>query len=187
MTVAIGSAARPTNKIGPLGVNNGILIAAGVLAMGAIGLAGFSFVAGVTRDGGLGAPAPDPGVVIAAPDATDGEPADQPDEPGDSEAAIGNNEGRRETNNDGTSDDSGTTTGTGGDDPEQSDDSADSTSPDTSTADQESETTVYIIKPGDTLTAISAATGVSVDKLVAANAIADPDLIYAGSALEIPN
>lgn len=45
---------------------------------------------------------------------------------------------------------------------------------------------IYIIAPGDTLSGISAATGVSVDKLAYVNDIADVNLIYAGSALEIP-
>lgn len=45
---------------------------------------------------------------------------------------------------------------------------------------------IYIIQPGDTLSGISAATGVSVDKLALANDIADVNLIYAGSALVIP-
>ena len=45
---------------------------------------------------------------------------------------------------------------------------------------------IYIIVPGDTLSGISAATGVSVDKLAYVNGIADVNLIYAGSALEIP-
>ena len=45
---------------------------------------------------------------------------------------------------------------------------------------------IYIIAPGDTLSGISAATGVSVDKLAYVNGIADVNLIYAGSALEIP-
>lgn len=45
---------------------------------------------------------------------------------------------------------------------------------------------IYIIQPGDTLSGISAATGVSVDKLAYVNGIVDVNLIYAGSALEIP-
>lgn len=45
---------------------------------------------------------------------------------------------------------------------------------------------IYIIAPGDTLSGISAATGVSVDKLAYVNGIVDVNLIYAGSALEIP-
>ena len=45
---------------------------------------------------------------------------------------------------------------------------------------------IYIIQPGDTLSGISAATGVSVDKLAYVNGIADVNLIYAGSTLEIP-
>ena len=45
---------------------------------------------------------------------------------------------------------------------------------------------IYISAPGETLSGISAATGVSVDKLAYVNGIADVNLIYAGSALEIP-
>lgn len=45
---------------------------------------------------------------------------------------------------------------------------------------------VYIIREGDTLSAVSALLGVSVDRLVAWNDIVDPNLIYKGSALEIP-
>ena len=45
---------------------------------------------------------------------------------------------------------------------------------------------IYYIERGDTLAKISAATGVSVDRLVAANDIVNPNLIYAGSALEVP-
>lgn len=45
---------------------------------------------------------------------------------------------------------------------------------------------VYIVQPGDTLSSISAATGVSVDKLVQANSIEDVNRIYRKSALVIP-
>lgn len=45
---------------------------------------------------------------------------------------------------------------------------------------------VYLIKVDDTLTAISAETGVPIDKLVAANGIENPNLIYAGASLLIP-
>lgn len=45
---------------------------------------------------------------------------------------------------------------------------------------------VYLIKPGDTLSSISAAVGVSVDALMHANQIINPNLIYANSALRIP-
>lgn len=46
--------------------------------------------------------------------------------------------------------------------------------------------TVWQVVEGDTLSAISSATGVSVDKIVAHNGIQDPNVIYAGSALRIP-
>ncbi|MEW1548377.1 LysM peptidoglycan-binding domain-containing protein [Streptomyces tsukubensis] len=44
----------------------------------------------------------------------------------------------------------------------------------------------YTIEPGDTLTAISGATGVPVGILVELNKIQNPDLIYAGASLLIP-
>lgn len=45
---------------------------------------------------------------------------------------------------------------------------------------------IYIVQPGDTLSSISATTGVSVDKLVQANSIEDVNRIYRESALVIP-
>lgn len=46
--------------------------------------------------------------------------------------------------------------------------------------------TVWHVEAGDTLASISAETGVSVDALVEHNSIANPNLIYAGSALRVP-
>ena len=45
----------------------------------------------------------------------------------------------------------------------------------------------YTIVWGDTLSGIAARFGVSVDALVAANGIANPDLIYAGDTIVIPD
>lgn len=45
---------------------------------------------------------------------------------------------------------------------------------------------VYIVQPGDTLSSISAATGVSVDKIAQANSLMDVNRIYKDSALVIP-
>ena len=45
---------------------------------------------------------------------------------------------------------------------------------------------VYIVQPGDTLSGISAATGVSVDKIAQANSLVDVNRIYKDSALVIP-
>jgi len=45
---------------------------------------------------------------------------------------------------------------------------------------------VYVVQNGDTLSNISAATGVSVDRLAEANGIRNVHLIYRGSALVIP-
>ena len=45
---------------------------------------------------------------------------------------------------------------------------------------------VYVVQDGETLSSISAATGVSVDRLAQANGIRNVHLIYRGSALVIP-
>lgn len=45
---------------------------------------------------------------------------------------------------------------------------------------------IYIVQPGDTLSSISAATGVSVDKIAQANSLVDVNRIYKESALVIP-
>ena len=45
--------------------------------------------------------------------------------------------------------------------------------------------TSYLIQPGDTLSAIAVNTGISLDKLVALNAIKNPDLIIAGQTLSL--
>lgn len=42
---------------------------------------------------------------------------------------------------------------------------------------------VYVVRSGDTLTEIAYKTGTTVEYLVAANGIADPDIIYAGETL----
>lgn len=51
---------------------------------------------------------------------------------------------------------------------------------------QQPQAETYIIQPGDTLSEISGQTGVPLGTLVEANDIQDPNLIYAGSALLIP-
>lgn len=45
---------------------------------------------------------------------------------------------------------------------------------------------IYVVQDGETLSSISAATGVSVDRLAQANGIRNVHLIYRGSALVIP-
>lgn len=44
----------------------------------------------------------------------------------------------------------------------------------------------YVVEPGDTLSYIAAKYGVSVDSLISANGITDPNLIYVGQRLTIP-
>lgn len=46
---------------------------------------------------------------------------------------------------------------------------------------------VYVIKDGDTLSSISGALGISLDRLVRYNEIVNPNMIYSGAALELPN
>lgn len=45
----------------------------------------------------------------------------------------------------------------------------------------------YEVAPGDTLSSISAKTGVSIERLARANHLSDPDHIVAGSDLRVPN
>lgn len=57
---------------------------------------------------------------------------------------------------------------------------------DGSNVDDGRDASVYIVQPGDTLSGISAATGVSVDKIAQANSLVDVNRIYKDSALVIP-
>lgn len=45
--------------------------------------------------------------------------------------------------------------------------------------------TTYLIRPGDTLSAIASTTGIAVDKLVGLNSIKDPNVIIAGQSLAL--
>ncbi|MFQ5593829.1 MAG: LysM peptidoglycan-binding domain-containing protein [Anaerolineae bacterium] len=47
--------------------------------------------------------------------------------------------------------------------------------------------TTYVVQPGDTLWSIAIAYGTSLDELMTANTLADPDVIWAGQELVIPN
>lgn len=58
---------------------------------------------------------------------------------------------------------------------------------DGSTVDDGRDASIYIVRPGDTLSSISAATGVSVDKIAQANSLVDVNRIYKDSALVIPS
>lgn len=44
----------------------------------------------------------------------------------------------------------------------------------------------YVIKDGDTLSSISGSLGISIDRLIGYNEIVDPNMIFAGAALELP-
>lgn len=58
---------------------------------------------------------------------------------------------------------------------------------DGSTVDDGRDASIYIVQPGDTLSSISAATGVSVDKIAQVNSLVDVNRIYKDSALVIPS
>ncbi len=45
--------------------------------------------------------------------------------------------------------------------------------------------TIYLIQPGDTLSAIASVTGVAIDRLVSLNSIKDPNVIVAGQSLAL--
>jgi LysM repeat protein len=47
-------------------------------------------------------------------------------------------------------------------------------------------TTTYVVKPGDTLSAIAACYGTTVNELVALNGLWNPNLIYVGQVLKVP-
>ena len=47
--------------------------------------------------------------------------------------------------------------------------------------------TTYVIQPGDTLTGIAIKFNISVASIVAANGITNPNIIYAGTTLVIPD
>lgn len=44
----------------------------------------------------------------------------------------------------------------------------------------------YVVKPGDTLSAIAWRTGTSISAIMAANGLGNPDMIYAGQSLRLP-
>lgn len=48
------------------------------------------------------------------------------------------------------------------------------------------EETVYVVKPGDSLSAIAFQYGISLEELMAANDLTDPDVLYVGQRLVIP-
>ncbi len=48
------------------------------------------------------------------------------------------------------------------------------------------EETVYVVRPGDSLSAIAFQYGISMEELMAANGLTDPDVLYVGQRLVIP-
>ena len=58
--------------------------------------------------------------------------------------------------------------------------------PDTSTTQAESDETVYVVQAGDSLLGVAARFGVTIDDLVQANNLANPDFVFSGQRLIIP-
>lgn len=165
------------HRSSPSGYGNGPVLAAGLLVGGAVLFAGWGVAQIATSDDGIfahkgsdhvAAAEKDPGqsddtVTVELPDKNHNGIADVLEDEGEDGAKGGSDDpinGR-------------------GDEDEQngSDGQDDATEPKNET---------YIIEWGDTLTSISADTGVPIDMLVETNHIQNPNLIYAGSALLIP-
>lgn len=179
--------ARP-NKLGPTAYGNGPVIAAGVLVGGAVLLGGWGMAQMIGDDHR----AKEPTAITAPSDPRLGEARKNgdgtvtvrlPDKDGNGVPDAFEGKGGQNPEKTG----SGTATGRGDENrPTGSEDSDRERSSSTSDERSKPKNRVYEIEWGDTLTSISAETGVPVDMLVETNRIQDPNLIYAGSALLIP-
>lgn len=173
----VGTASKPTaqtratagSHAGPMGFGKGPLIAAGVMAGGAALFAGWGLTQLATSDGGFTqalqgnhAPAEVPG----NPDEKDagGGSAQQPSEGG---TAKQDESGASPAPTPGRGDE---------DEPNGSGEPAEPAP----------KTKPYTIEPGDTLAAISKATGVPIGILVEIGKVLNQDLIHAGASLLIP-
>ncbi|MBI4300447.1 MAG: LysM peptidoglycan-binding domain-containing protein [Chloroflexi bacterium] len=58
--------------------------------------------------------------------------------------------------------------------------------PDPTPAPPQSEKSVYVVQPGDNLNAIAQQFGVTVEAIVKANGLADPNVLSVGQSLNIP-
>lgn len=171
---------RP-NKLGPTAYGNGPVIAAGVLVGGALLLGGWGMSQMVMdhqekQAAAVVAPA-DPGLGEARKNADGTVTVRLPDKDGNGVPDVLEGGERKDPEDNGT----GSAPGCGGD---KTDPPATEKQP---PVEQKPKNRVYQIRTGDTLTSISAETGVPVGILVETNHIQDPNLIYAGSALLIPS
>lgn len=153
---------------------NGAVIAAGAVIVGGIALAGVALGTAAMSEGGLSGIL-DP-VAVAEPAPVDAPPAGDKESPNTvtlpDQDQNGIPDGMAPVVEDPTGQDA---------------DPAPTTPPlqlpEELPTDSREATTVYIIEPGDTLSEISANSGVPLDVLVEQNDVPDPDLIYAGASL----
>lgn len=173
-----------------MGYGNGPVIATGVMIAGGLLAVGWSVVHASSEEGFLAALRDDGPVVEAtAQPAAEGSGDEEdyvvlPDRNGNGIADV------LEESNGGSADSSDTDSsadadGRGDEDSSGQGSDADGEDP-PAASDEPEDSEVYLIERGDTLSEISAETGVPIGTLVKANDISDPNLIYAGSALLIP-
>lgn len=171
----VADAARPArvavqrrDRLGPLGYGGGPVLAAGIMAGGALLFAGWGATQLLTADR---SPASDAAaasqheegtVTVTLPD------RDRNGVPDAFETKAGNG-----SSADGQG--SGTSASGKGDEDKPA-----------QVPEPKPQPRVYVIQWGDTLTEISAETGVPIGALVEKNRIQDPNLIYAGASLLIP-
>ena len=71
--------------------------------------------------------------------------------------------------------------------PTPAEEGVNSDKPDSAEATASPSTLTYIVREGDTLSKIARAHSISVDELIAANSLPDPNLLYAGQTLGLPD
>ncbi|MEU6263705.1 LysM peptidoglycan-binding domain-containing protein [Saccharopolyspora shandongensis] len=178
------ASAAEKSRGGPMGFGNGPVIAAGVMAGGAVLFAGWGLTQIVTADDA--AAHKDDGTMISAPAEPDKGPEDgtvtvtlpDSDRNGIPDAFEGKDKAPGDDGKD-------PITGRGDEnEPSESDARGEQDRPEEPA--KKPETWAYVIQPGDTLIEISGETGVPLDILVEANKIQNPNLIYAGASLLIP-
>ena len=162
------AAVQRRDRLGPLGYGGGPVLAAGIMASGALLFAGWGATQLLTADRSpssdeVAAPQHDEGTVtVTLPDRDrNGVPDAFEDKAGNGSSTDGQG--------------SGTSASGKGDEDKP-----------TQVPEPRPQPRVYVIQWGDTLTEISAETGVPIGVLVEENRIQNPHLIYAGASLLIP-
>lgn len=188
-----------SSKTGPMGFGNGPIIAAGVVAGGALFFAGWGITQLATADDGMISALQGGSTATASAtpgeEQADGVQAGQTEQTDDGKVTVtlpdANYNGVPDVLEEPARDPA--ETGTGGNNGQGDEDQSNQSEPNDDTGEAPAgrnavrpQTQVYIIQRGDTLTAISGDTGVPIDLLVEKNRIKNPNLIYAGASLLIP-